>query len=257
MRARNTVRISVATRGLGGLSVESATAPRTGAPRTGAPRTGAPRTGAPRTGAPWTDGRSGVLGRANVGCGAFLRVNATAVAGLCLFGAAVACSPASSIRRTETAKQLRPIEVRVQESHDSATAPELALEVATDEPHADDPNSCLDPAPPLLSEDGQFASDTRAGLSRGAIRSTIESSHDRFIPCYQQGLARNPELAGRMKIGFAITADGRVGYASLSENTFPDCSFTQCVLDQFSQIRFPAPGDGMLAAVYPLSFSTR
>lgn len=73
--------------------------------------------------------------------------------------------------------------------------------------------------------------------------------------CYQEGLARKPDLHGRVVVGFTIeAASGKVKSVSDQGSTLPDRAVIACVLEEMKLVRFPAPGAKDVHIVYPLGF---
>ncbi len=74
--------------------------------------------------------------------------------------------------------------------------------------------------------------------------------------CYEEGLARNPKLAGRLTVKFVIERDGGVSHVQQEGEPFPDPRVVACVLTVFQKHRFPRPEGGQVTVVYPIVFST-
>jgi len=71
--------------------------------------------------------------------------------------------------------------------------------------------------------------------------------------CYEQGMQRDPKLAGRITIQFVIDRDGWVRKAKVRERTLDDLAVANCVERAFLGLRYPAP-DAAISVVYPLQF---
>ncbi len=106
------------------------------------------------------------------------------------------------------------------------------------------------PPPPDLSGDGGGT------LPRSAIERVIrEAQAAGFRRCYARGLQRNPNLGGKLDVGFVIEPDGRVERAWVERSTLGDPEVARCVLDLLAQQRFRAPEGGSVIVHYPLRFS--
>lgn len=100
-------------------------------------------------------------------------------------------------------------------------------------------------------------------LSPEEIREVIRGSFDQFRACYQEGLARNPKLAGRVTLRLVIEASGQVAQAELLREAahdalptdLPDAQVLDCMLDVARQQRFPAFANGEVTVVYPIVFA--
>lgn len=101
------------------------------------------------------------------------------------------------------------------------------------------------------------------GLSPGEIREVFQGSLDHFRACYQEGLARNPKLRGRVTLLLVIDGSGRVAEADLLREAahdalptdLPDPQALDCMLDVARQQRFPAFAGGEVTVVYPILFA--
>ncbi|MEM6791854.1 MAG: AgmX/PglI C-terminal domain-containing protein [Myxococcota bacterium] len=85
------------------------------------------------------------------------------------------------------------------------------------------------------------------------IQRVVRQSFGRFRYCYEEGLARNPSLRGRIEVTFVIGLDGRVRDAR-AETGFPEPSVNRCIVDGFETLRFPAPEGGIVSVKYPIVF---
>jgi hypothetical protein len=72
--------------------------------------------------------------------------------------------------------------------------------------------------------------------------------------CYEEGLARDAALTGRVAVRFIIDTDGWVRSAYLSADETGDAAFAACVVRQFVGLRYPDPDGGRVTVVYPLVF---
>jgi hypothetical protein len=84
------------------------------------------------------------------------------------------------------------------------------------------------------------------------IRRTARASYDKLQTCYEDGLARNRELQGRVIVRFIIGREGKVASISVADNQLTDCAVVRCVRDTFRGIEFPAPKGGVVSVSYPI-----
>lgn len=109
------------------------------------------------------------------------------------------------------------------------------------------------------AEPAPFADGSGPEAVRTAIREIMPGMRD----CYEQGLAMDPALAGRLVLELTIEARegvGRIIDASIVEEatTLQAVLVQACVLDQLSGATFPAPRDhGAIAVRYPFEFAAR
>ncbi len=92
-------------------------------------------------------------------------------------------------------------------------------------------------------------------LPREVIQRIVRQNYGRFRMCYEQGLARNPNLEGRVAVRFAIGSDGRVNYVSNGGSDLPDTGVVSCVLNAYYGLSFPQPEGGTVTVVYPIMFA--
>ena len=86
------------------------------------------------------------------------------------------------------------------------------------------------------------------------IRRIVRQNHGRFRQCYEQGLARNPNLEGRVAVRFIIGRDGAVSNVSNGGSDLPDSQVVNCVIRVYYRLSFPQPEGGIVSVVYPLNF---
>jgi len=86
------------------------------------------------------------------------------------------------------------------------------------------------------------------------VQRIVRQNFGRFRMCYQQGLARNPTLEGRIPVRFVISRDGAVSSVS-TPGGFPDAGVQSCVQSAFYGLSFPQPDGGVVTVTYPLMFS--
>lgn len=84
------------------------------------------------------------------------------------------------------------------------------------------------------------------------IQRIVRQNYGRFRMCYEQGLARNPNLEGRVSARFVIGRDGAVSNASNGGSDLPDSGVVSCVVSAFYGLSFPQPEGGIVTVVYPI-----
>ena len=92
-------------------------------------------------------------------------------------------------------------------------------------------------------------------LDKDAIRKVVRAHLDEVRACYNEGLKRDPELAGRIVLGFVISAAGAVSQATIAESTVPDTQVGACVVSAAQTWVFPAPQGGSMSVTYPIVFA--
>lgn len=92
-------------------------------------------------------------------------------------------------------------------------------------------------------------------LAPEVIQRIVRQNYGRFRLCYEQALASNPKLEGRVQVRFVIGRDGSVSNVSNAGSDIPDSAVVQCVLRNYYGLSFPQPEGGIVTVVYPIMFS--
>ncbi len=99
------------------------------------------------------------------------------------------------------------------------------------------------------------ATNVSGRLPPEVIQRVVRQNYGRFRMCYEQGLARNPNLEGRVTARFVIGRDGAVSNVSNGGSDLPDSGVVSCVVSAYYGLSFPSPDDGIVTVVYPIMFS--
>jgi len=95
----------------------------------------------------------------------------------------------------------------------------------------------------------------QGGLTADQIRRVIQRNIAQVQHCYEQGLQRNPSLAGRVTVGFIISSTGAVGSAS-ADNAIGDATVSGCVSSAVRRWAFPQPDPaGPVSVRFPFNLS--
>jgi TonB family protein len=89
-------------------------------------------------------------------------------------------------------------------------------------------------------------------LAALAIQDVVRAKFRRFQSCYEDGLARNRKLEGRVSVRFIIDESGAVRHVTNASSDLPDDDVIQCVLQAFRTLRFAPPVGGTVSVVYPI-----
>ena len=73
--------------------------------------------------------------------------------------------------------------------------------------------------------------------------------------CYEKELARNPELNGKVTMGWRIGLDGKVAKVVVQSSTLGNKSVEGCMKRQIQRWRFPKPEGGMCQIRFPFVFN--
>jgi hypothetical protein len=111
------------------------------------------------------------------------------------------------------------------------------------------------PAPSAPADEGS--------LDKEYVRTGVRELIGLVKECYDQGLARRPDLAGRLIVEFTIVGEpgigGLVTTSTIADegSTISDPGMRECVQETLYGARFPAPaGGGEVKVHYPFAFST-
>lgn len=70
--------------------------------------------------------------------------------------------------------------------------------------------------------------------------------------CYEQGLAKNNTLTGRVTIKFMISGTGQVMMAAVANSTLNNAEVESCMIRKLKTWHFPQPdGGGVVIVTYP------
>lgn len=86
------------------------------------------------------------------------------------------------------------------------------------------------------------------------IQRIVRQNYGRFRMCYEHGLARNPNLEGRVQVRFVISREGTVANAQNGGSDLPDSEVTSCVISAYYGLSFPQPEGGIVTVTYPIMF---
>lgn len=87
------------------------------------------------------------------------------------------------------------------------------------------------------------------------IQRIVRQNFGRFRLCYEQGLAQNPNLEGRVSVRFVIGKDGSVTTAENAGATLPDASVVSCVVKSYHGLSFPPPEGGEVRVTFPIQLN--
>lgn len=88
-----------------------------------------------------------------------------------------------------------------------------------------------------------------------AIQRIVRLNFGRFRGCAAQMHRAPIRPKGRVAVRFVIDLDGQVTSVSNAGSTVPERNFVQCVMQAFTELRFPPPEGGIVTVVYPLVFT--
>jgi tetratricopeptide (TPR) repeat protein len=96
--------------------------------------------------------------------------------------------------------------------------------------------------------------DVSGPLPQDVVGRIVRQSFGRFRVCYEQGLLRNPALAGTVAVRFVIARDGSVTGARNDASDLADPETVACVLVSFAGLSFPEPEGAVVTVRYSVNF---
>jgi Ca-activated chloride channel family protein len=96
----------------------------------------------------------------------------------------------------------------------------------------------------------QAKAEITGSLDKDIIRRIVRAHINEVRHCYNQGLAADPNLKGRVVIKFVIDAQGKVISAQVDEN-LTDVSVGECISKAVTRWIFPKPSGGTITVTYP------
>ncbi len=106
--------------------------------------------------------------------------------------------------------------------------------------------------PIVRTSSGEF----KGVLDKDLIRRVVRAHINEVRGCYDQGLARDPNLRGRVEVQFAIGPTGSVSSSVVSESSVADAAVGQCIAKAVRRWRFPTGALGGSALVtYPFTLA--
>lgn len=92
------------------------------------------------------------------------------------------------------------------------------------------------------------------GLDRDQIEQVIRRNIGQITYCYEQGLQKEPNLAGRVTVKFQIAGSGHVSIASVKDSSVRSVQVEGCIVSKLRNWTFPKPHGGVnVAVVYPFA----
>ncbi|MEL6344984.1 MAG: AgmX/PglI C-terminal domain-containing protein [Myxococcota bacterium] len=86
-------------------------------------------------------------------------------------------------------------------------------------------------------------------LDAALIKAVILRHQHQIRYCYARERSKDPSLAGRIVVDFAIAPDGHVSTVAIQSSTMGAEAVEQCISGRFQRMMFPAPEDGAVVSV--------
>lgn len=92
-------------------------------------------------------------------------------------------------------------------------------------------------------------------LPPSEIQLVVRKNFGGLRTCYDDGLRRDPSLAGTVSVAFIIDANGATGSVGDKGSTMTDARVLSCVVDVYRGMTFPKPENGTVTVLYPLQLT--
>jgi hypothetical protein len=103
--------------------------------------------------------------------------------------------------------------------------------------------------------DNQCGAKTCSGAATSDLETALAFRAKQAHRCYDNALAADPTLRGKMSVTVRIGANGQVCSANVGQNDLP--TITNCVLNSFRGQNMPAPRGGCADVAIPINFVPR
>lgn len=91
-------------------------------------------------------------------------------------------------------------------------------------------------------------------LGPDAIDNVVEAGYPLFARCYRDGIGRDNELDGTVRLRFVVGSAGAVSQVSDSGSDLTDRQVVDCIAEGFYALRFPQPAHGSVQVLYRIGF---
>jgi hypothetical protein len=91
-------------------------------------------------------------------------------------------------------------------------------------------------------------------LDLAAVENVVESGFPLFARCYRDGVQRNSNLDGAVRLRFVVGDEGHVTSVEDLGSDLTDRQVVDCVAEGFYSLRFPEPQSGNAHLVYRIHF---
>ncbi|MEM9188824.1 MAG: AgmX/PglI C-terminal domain-containing protein [Myxococcota bacterium] len=159
---------------------------------------------------------------------------------------ALLSSPSPSRRRAQSTQARQEPEYWYHELRPSSFGPSSGATVASRLTEAGDAEP-VDSTPPT---------DTPRLNSAHVVRA-IRARQNSFRSCYERSLRDDPQLVGRVTIGFTVNVEGHLIEGRATSNTTGSARLAQCVVEVIESIRLPIRAPGRVNFSYPFIFAPR
>lgn len=106
-------------------------------------------------------------------------------------------------------------------------------------------------APPDAGADVDVPTSPQAAGLEEKLERAIALVRPRLLACYRAGIAKSPQMSGRVTFAITTGDDGKVITLVPEENTGVGASTVACITPYLKEVQYPEPGKRVLL---PLNF---
>jgi TonB family protein len=104
----------------------------------------------------------------------------------------------------------------------------------------------------------EVAKESASALPPSEVKRTVRSHVTQIKSCYEQELTNQPELAGKVVVGFTISGEGSVSGVEIKSSSLGSASVESCVMNEVKTWEFDKPeGGGTVVVTYPFIFRSQ
>ena len=93
------------------------------------------------------------------------------------------------------------------------------------------------------------------GCTTEAIQQVVRAQKKKVTRCYRKGVAKNPQMGGRVVVRIEIGQDGMARYVGIKEDTMGNKEVAECIVRVLKPLAYPFPGREKCTVFYPFSFT--
>lgn len=75
--------------------------------------------------------------------------------------------------------------------------------------------------------------------------------------CYEEGLAQDPNLVGKVIVNFLLQNTGKVSRIAVKDSTLHNPMVESCILYEVTKVAFPTFSKGAMEVTYPFLFKVK
>lgn len=94
----------------------------------------------------------------------------------------------------------------------------------------------------------------KAWIDMSEVHRVIFTKREQVKACYDSALRRNPELNGKLQLGWVVALNGKAKGVIARESSLRDGAFVGCVKTRLQTWQFPKPKNGEVYITYPFEF---